>query len=118
MNGFKALKKILMKLKNDESIVFMEATGNYYEQLAHVLFRANIKVCIVLPNKIKAFGKSFNQKAKTDKIDAELIANYGLERIETLWDPPSETARRMKEKTREHQNSPLESEKKNPFTRF
>src|SRR5512141_553172 len=61
-------------------LVVMEATGVYHEKLAHHLFGQNVKVAVVLPTKIKHFALSLNCKSKTDRIDAETITRFGLER--------------------------------------
>ena len=51
----------------------MEATGNWGLDLAAFLHAAGIKVSIVNPRQIKAFGESELSRNKTDKLDAALI---------------------------------------------
>ena len=75
------------KSKGAEWLVVMEATGIYHENVADYLYELGIKVSVELPNKIKHFAKSLNTKTKTDKIDALVIARYGLERNPSLWEP-------------------------------
>ena len=58
----------------------MEATGNYYEDLAYALYSSGANVCVVLANKVNHFIKSLNVKTKTDKVDADMIAQLGVER--------------------------------------
>ena len=55
----------------------MEATGIHYEPLAYHLHKLKQPVSVVLPNKVKHFGKSLNVKSKTDRIDARVIAQLG-----------------------------------------
>lgn len=83
--------------------VVMEATGSYHEELAYFLNDQGIKLSIVLPNKVKAFGRSLNQYSKTDTIDALVIARPGLERYLRLWTPPSKSARQLRHLSRERQ---------------
>lgn len=87
--GFSAFKSwSLSKIKQQAAPHFvMEATGVYYEELTHFLYCESLDVSVVLPNKIKHFAKSLNIKTKTDKVDAAIIADYGLERTPELWKP-------------------------------
>ncbi|GHT18598.1 IS110 family transposase [Bacteroidia bacterium] len=81
----------------------MEATGVYYEGLAYFLFakKADFRVFIVLPNQSKAYGKSLGIKSKTDRIDAKILAQMGLERALRLWKPISPELLVLKQFTRE-----------------
>jgi transposase len=80
----------------------MEATGVYYEQLAHFLLQNNYQVAVILPNKIRNYAKSLESKSKTDPIDAATITRFGLERLLKLWTPPSETLKTLRDLCREY----------------
>jgi transposase len=82
--------------------VLMEATGIYHQRLATTLVEQDYTVSIVLPNKIKHFAQSLNQKSKTDAIDASVIMRYGLERQLAPWQPPSALLSQIKALVREH----------------
>tara|TARA_R110002072_G_scaffold287067_1_gene452301 strand:- start:4316 stop:5272 length:957 start_codon:yes stop_codon:yes gene_type:complete len=82
-DGFKAFKKLLKK----EDLVVMEATGCYHFQLANYLFGLNYKVSVVNPLVVKRFIQMKQQKVKTDKQDAMMIALFGIEQNPELWDP-------------------------------
>lgn len=58
-------------------LVTAEATGGYERGLHHALTGAGIPVAIVNPKRIRDFGKALGQLAKTDRLDARLIARYG-----------------------------------------
>ena len=75
------------KSKGAEWLAVMEATGVYHENIADYLYEHGVKVSVELPNKIKHYAKSLNIKTKTDKVDALVIARYGLERNPELWEP-------------------------------
>jgi transposase len=79
----------------------MEATGTYYENLAHYLHGQGKKVSVVLPNKIKHFAKSLNLKTKTDKVDSNLIAQVGIERELVTWKPMSGNYKQLRDLCRE-----------------
>lgn len=79
----------------------MEATGVYYEDLAYYLYDQSLKVQVVLPNQSKAYGRSLNQKTKTDKVDAQTLSLMGLERPNIrVWQPGSSLMRHLKKMTR------------------
>jgi transposase len=83
------------------SLIFaMEATGVYYEGLAYHLFRLNQRVAVILPNKVKHFGKSINIKTKTDIVDARIIARMGVERPLDQWQPPAPIFKELRDLTR------------------
>lgn len=91
--GFAKLSILLKKFRAAQDIPFcvvMEATGVYYEDLAYYLHEQEVKVCVVLPNKSKAFAKSLDYKSKTDSIDAKILAQMGLERNLSPWKPLSD----------------------------
>ncbi|MDT0651908.1 IS110 family transposase [Autumnicola edwardsiae] len=94
----------LKRRKENSQLVFvMEATGIYYEELAYFLHSKNEVIYVELPQKVKYFAKSLNIKTKTDKVDAKLIADIGLERSSSLksWNPPSEQFKAIRDLCRE-----------------
>lgn len=109
--GFNQLIKWSRKFTDPSfGVVFvMEATGIYYENLAHQLYSLHQPVCVLLPNKVKHFAKSLNIKTKTDTVDAKLIARMGAERKLSLWDPPPVIFKQLRDLTRAY--SDLKKEK-------
>jgi transposase len=86
-------------------IFVMEATGVYYEELAYFLHYKKQTVSVHLAQKLKYFAKGCNLKTKTDKVDAEMIAQFGIEKNLTgtdLWTPPSEDFKMIRDLAREH----------------
>lgn len=59
------------------SLVVLESTGGYEIPLACELQAAGLPVAIVNPRRIRDFAKARGQMAKTDKLDARNIANFG-----------------------------------------
>lgn len=57
-------------------LVVMEATGGYERTLAGFLAAAGIPLAIVNPRQVRDFAKATNQLAKTDAIDARIIALF------------------------------------------
>jgi transposase len=79
----------------------MEATGVYYENLAYFLQKQGNTVHVVLPNQAKKYGQSLGIESKTDKIDAKMLAQMGLERKLRKWEPFSTQFQMLKRLTRE-----------------
>jgi len=63
-------------VNTDPALIVMEATGGYERPLAAKLHAAGIPVVVANPKRIRDFAKAVGQLAKTDKIDAEIIARY------------------------------------------
>lgn len=54
--------------------VVVEATGGYERHLVEALAEAEMPVVVVQPMNIRQFAKAHGTLAKTDKIDARIIA--------------------------------------------
>lgn len=59
--------------------IVVEATGGYETKLVTALALAGLPVCLVAPQRIRAFAKSLGLRAKTDTLDAQVLARYGRE---------------------------------------
>jgi len=93
---------VSMKKSGIQLTFVMEATGIYYENLAHYIFSNSVyPISVLLPTKAKYYFKSLNIKTKTDKIDAELLSRYGLERRTKHWEPINRNIRMIKQLSRE-----------------
>ena len=103
--GFNQLLKWVRKnrAQNTPICFIMEATGVYYEQLAHYLHKAKQPVIVVLPNKVKHYIRSLNVKTKNDHVDARAIAQIGAERKFDLWEPPTPLFLAFKQLPRLHE---------------
>jgi transposase len=66
------------------SLIVMESTGGYETDLAVALSDAGLPVAVVNPKRIRDFARATGRLAKTDKIDARMIALYAA----TLQPPP------------------------------
>lgn len=79
-NNKDGIKEIVGSLKKltPKSIV-MESTGIYQNALASSLVKENLPVIVVNPRQVRDFARAKNRLAKTDKIDAEIIALFAKE---------------------------------------
>jgi transposase len=57
-------------------LVVMEATGGYERLISKSLQSSGIKVSVMNPWQTHNFAKSLGKRAKTDKIDARMLAKY------------------------------------------
>lgn len=58
------------------AIIVMEATGGLEVSLYVALQEANLPVAVINPRQIRDFAKSMGILAKTDKVDAKVLARY------------------------------------------
>src|SRR5215217_982559 len=73
--GIDALVTRLKELNPE--LVVLEATGGYETAAAVALILAGFAVAVVNPRQVRNFAKAVGKLAKTDKIDAEMIARFG-----------------------------------------
>jgi len=89
-NERKVLKKFFSRLKNKEQFhVIMEATGIYHLVLFKTLVALKIDVSVVNPLIIKRYSEMKMMRAKTDMVDAKLIALFGYEQKPKLSKLPN-----------------------------
>lgn len=73
-SGIASLLKYLQGRK--PALVVMEATGGYQMLAASTLADAGIPVSVMNPKHVRDFAKAIGKLAKTDKIDAHVIAHF------------------------------------------
>ena len=76
-NNEAGINKIVAKLKGlNPELVVLEATGGFEFSLAAELVAAKIPTAVVNPRQIRDFAKSVGMLAKTDILDARIIARF------------------------------------------
>jgi transposase len=73
--GRKALLKWLMRYADCH--VVMEPTGGYERALCRELYEAKVPFSVVNARQIRDFARATGRLAKTDQIDAQIIAHFG-----------------------------------------
>ncbi len=73
-SGLAALIKRLRTLQVNR--VVLEASGGYEIVAAGELAAANLPVAVVNPRQVRDFARATGRLAKTDKIDAEVLAHF------------------------------------------
>lgn len=74
-SGRRQLVKWVRQHQVDKAV--MEASGGYERSWARLLQEAGLEVWIVDPKRVRRFAQSAGQLAKTDRIDARMIAWFG-----------------------------------------
>jgi transposase len=76
-NDADGLRALLEEMKSiqPERIVF-EATGGYERRAVKALSEAGFAVAVVNPTRVRRFAQALGILAKTDKIDAQVIAHF------------------------------------------
>jgi transposase len=113
-NTPEALQSWISTLPSGIALALIEATGGLHNQVASLLAEAGIPVCVINPKAIHHFSKAMQYKAKTDALDAELIATFAqLVQPEPRPLPTKEQARLKELMTRRHQLIGIQTAEKN-----
>lgn len=91
--GITALVKRMCQL--NPKLIVVEATGGYEEALVLSLFEAGLAVALVSPQRVRQYAKARGLLAKTDKLDAQNLAEYGKNIQPRLFVAKSEEGRRL-----------------------
>ena len=88
--GFAALQERLRATGHapGEILVVMEATGPYWVALATSLVGAGFRVSVVNAAQAHHFAKALLQRAKTDAVDAQTLAQLAARLQPAPWTPP------------------------------
>jgi transposase len=74
-----ALERTMARIaRSQPAVVVMEATGGYEAVVAAAAAAAGLPVAIVNPRQVRAFAQALGRLAKTDVIDAHVLAVFGL----------------------------------------
>jgi transposase len=94
-NDFPALAAWLKKHRVEQVHACLEATGAFWEELARYLVDQGHRVSVVNPARIHAYAKSKLARNKTDRLDADLIADFCLTQNPPTWTPPPAEVREL-----------------------
>ena len=77
-NSKEGIRALVKRLGRERvALAVYEPTGGYERQLEGELREGEIKAYRAHPNKVRAFARASGKEAKTDGIDAEVLALYG-----------------------------------------
>jgi transposase len=73
--GLKAVKRRIAQLPVE--LIVMEATGKFHRQAHRTLHAAGLAVAVINPLRARLFAEAVGQLAKTDRLDARVLALMG-----------------------------------------
>jgi transposase len=92
-SGIAALVALLQDSGAERIVI--EATGGYETAIASALAAAKLPVVVVNPRQVRDFAKAMGQFAKTDKLDARILALFGERMKPPLRALPDEAQRAL-----------------------
>ncbi len=94
------LKQLLNSLKKiPKPFVCLEATGGLERRLVQCLHEKDIDVAVVNPRQIRDFARACNQLAKTDQIDANIIARFAQAMQPRITAPMTKSEQKIRDLT-------------------
>jgi transposase len=97
-NNPAGIKQLLSRLNRFKlTRILVEATGGYERQLVEAASAKGMPIIIVQPYHIKQFAKAQGIMAKTDKMDARLIAQFGVVMQPDVKQLPSKKVRLVRD---------------------
>lgn len=73
--GIRTLVQRLRELR--PALIVLEATGGFERKVTRALAGAELPVVVVNPRQVRDFAKATGRLAKTDRLDAEVLAHFG-----------------------------------------
>lgn len=61
------------------TLVVLEPTGRFHRWVVAALTQAGVPVAVVNPRQVRAFARSTGQLAKTDRLDAQVLARFAAQ---------------------------------------
>src|SRR5574341_181225 len=96
-NDYRGIDTLVQRLgASSDALVVLEATGGYEQSVAAALASAGVAVVVANPRQVRDFARATGQLAKTDAIDAAVLALFA-ERVRPEPRPLPDEARQSLE---------------------
>jgi len=103
-NDSKGLDELIERLiAGGSPIIVMEATGGYEVPIAGALLAKGLRAAIVNPKRVRDFARAMGRLAKTDSIDAHVLARFAQEMKPEIRPLPNESELFIRELVRRRQ---------------
>src|SRR6185436_9761153 len=76
-------------------LIVVEATGGYQRNVVDALFHAGLAVAVVNPARVRQFARACGLLAKTDKLDAQVLAVFGQRMQPRCYEGKSEAEKQL-----------------------
>lgn len=77
--------------------IVLEATGGFEAEIAEALSEAALPVCVINPRQARDFAKATGELAKTDRVDARILALFGQSLRPPVRPVPDAQTRQLRE---------------------
>jgi transposase len=95
-NTSAGIRSLVAKLRRtNAALITVESTGGYERALVEALAKADLPVVLVNPWRVRRFAEGLGVLAKTDPIDAQILALYGERARPTRRPLPGPTQRQL-----------------------
>jgi len=77
-NNCEGISRLVQQMQElQPELIVVEATGGYQRAVVEALFWAGLAVAVVNPARVRQFARACGLLAKTDKLDAQVLAVFG-----------------------------------------
>ncbi len=91
--GIACLVQQMLELQPE--LIVVEATGGYQRGVVEALFGAGLAVAVVNPARVRQFARACGLLAKTDKLDAQVLAVFGQRVQPRRYESKSEAGKQL-----------------------
>lgn len=89
-NSAGGIAQVLAALSDDAPAgIVLEATGGYEQAIVTQLWAAGLPVSVINPEQARSFARALGARAKTDALDARMLAQFGA-RLQPEPRPPAD----------------------------
>jgi len=112
------INKLIEDLNQQEiELIVVEATGGFEAKAVTEMLQAGLPVALLNPTRVRRFAQAKGQHAKTDVIDAHVLADFGQTMKPSVWVLKSEVEEQISLRiTRRRQLIGIQAEEKNRLT--
>ena len=95
-NTKEGIQKLVQQMqKVCPELIVVEATGGYQSCVVEALFHAGLSVAVVNPARVRQFARACGLLAKTDKLDAFVLAEFGRKMQPRRYEGKSEAEKQL-----------------------
>lgn len=93
-NDEEGIAKLVEKMKMQKpELIVVEATGGYQREVVMAIYEAGLPVAVVNPSRVRQYARAKGLIAKTDKLDAFVLAEFGEGMKPRQFEAKSESGR-------------------------
>ena len=95
-NSCQGIGELVQRVQEMQSeLIVVEATGGYQRSVVDALFHAGLAVAVVNPARVRQFARASGLLAKTDKLDAQVLALFGQRMQPKRYEGKSEAEKEL-----------------------